>query len=77
MIDDMFQLVLDPMYSPMTVPESKLLFWLHLNIDNKQPNGFELIYSDCNISAKANTFLGYVNLRRPYGTPLYPNKAYE
>lgn len=50
MMDDMFQLVLDPMYPPKTIPEN-----------NRSMNGYELIYSDCNISAKANTFLGYVN----------------
>ena len=50
MMDDMFQLVLDPVYQPKTIPDN-----------NKSMNGYELIYSDCNISAKASSFLGYVN----------------
>ncbi len=66
MMDDMFQLVLDPVYQPKTTPDN-----------NKTMNGYELIYSDCNISAKASTFLGYVNQRRPFDVGLYPSKLHD
>jgi len=40
-------------------------------------NGYELIYSDCNTSSKVNSYIGYVNQRRPFGMSLYPAKGVD
>lgn len=66
MMDDLLDIVLDPIYPPMNKPESNCKNANH--IDLKRPNDFELLYCECNSSYSPNP----INLRRPFSVSLYP-----
>ena len=45
MMDDMMQIVVDPIFPPQVIPESILRIYIII-LDCKRPNDFELILSD-------------------------------
>lgn len=48
MIDNLFDIVLDPVFPPANKPESKFHSYLIFLIDCLKPNEFELIYCESN-----------------------------
>ncbi len=67
MMDELLDIVLDPIYPPLNRPESKILFIKKVLALNS-PSNFEIIYCEGNSPYSQNP----VNQRRPYHASLYP-----